>query len=100
MHKDTLLKHIPIAQEVLIIQQEDYFLPLGALAKVSGLSRRTLRAMLSSPERPLPHFRFRPEGKVLVKWSEFCTWMDQFRAPAALDLESVVQEIIPDLKGR
>jgi len=57
-----------------ITELQDCFCDLRTLSKRSCLSVRTLRGDLKDPENPLPHYR--KGGKVLVRWSEFCQWMD------------------------
>ncbi len=55
----------------------DPFLDLRALAEYSHLSIRTLARHLGDPEHPLPHYKVR--GKILVRRSEFETWIQSFR---------------------
>jgi len=50
---------------------------MAALATYSGLSVRTLRALLVDPVDPLPYFRL--PGKILVKKSEFDAWIERRR---------------------
>jgi hypothetical protein len=57
MHKHQDLEQLPVGQNVIFVRAEDYFLPLGALAKVAGLSVKKLRSLLTDPVAPLPHFR-------------------------------------------
>lgn len=60
------------------VSAEDAYLSLRALATYAGVSVRTLRGYLVRVGHPLPHYR--TAGKILVKRSEFDSWMRQFRA--------------------
>lgn len=57
---------------------EDRYLPLRALATYSGLSLRKLRDWLTDPLHPLPHYHV--GGKILIRQSEFDTWILGFKA--------------------
>ena len=98
MHRCPPPQVLPIVGDVVLVREADYFLPLSALAKVSGLSVRKLRALLADPVAPLAHYR--PGGKILVRWTEFLAYMEQFRARPVRDVDSMVQEIVKDLKGK
>src|SRR5687768_3490870 len=76
MSSDRHREELPIGRDVIIVQAQDYFLPLRPLSQVCGLSPRTLRSYLDDPVDPLPHFR--PGGKVVVLWSEFRAWFERF----------------------
>ncbi len=85
---------------------------LATLATYSGLSVRSLRAYLTDPEHPLPHYRMkepyevrtragkqqRVSGKILVRRSEFDRWMKHFRSGPALDLDRLVDELVDGVK--
>lgn len=58
------------ARQPLVL--DDGYLPLGELATYSGLSVRTLQALLVDADHPLPHYRF--GRKIVVKRSEFDAW--------------------------
>ena len=73
----------------------DPFLPLRALSGYAGMSVRLLRGFLGSSLHPLPHYRV--GGKILVRRSEFDTWMVQFRASRAVDVDHIVNEVIADI---
>lgn len=103
--------------EAITIQQElDPWLSLEALSKYSGLSVRTLRAYLTHPHRPLPHYRMREPrviarkpredgkgpktltvtGKILVRRSDFDRWMQTFKYTP--DLDRLVDKVVADLR--
>jgi hypothetical protein len=88
---------LPIGRDVVVVRQDDYFLSIAALAKASSLSAKTLRAYLSDPAHPLPYYR--PGGKIIVRWSEFLSWVQRYKARAEVDVDAVVQEIVDDLRG-
>jgi hypothetical protein len=96
MHSNQRPQELPIGQDVLLVREDDYFLSLSALAKVSSLSVKTLRAHLSDPVHPIPHYR--PKGKVLVRWSEFVRWLEHFRVQVSVDVDRVVREVIDELQ--
>jgi hypothetical protein len=92
MHNDPLRPEVHIAGDVILLRQDDYFLGLRALAKSSGLSVKTLRTHLSDPVHPLPHYR--PGGKIIVRWSEFCGWLERYRETLAPDVDAIVNEMV------
>jgi len=102
-------------EQIRITQTLDPWFTLGALSRYSGLSIRSLRAYLSDPTRPLPHYRMRKphvvvtrkgknrtvSGKILVRSSEFEKWMEAYHyIPAratyapALDIDHLVDEVV------
>ncbi len=73
----------------------DAYLPLKALVGYSGLGLRTLRAYLVHPSRPLPHYRV--GGKIVVRRSEFDTWMAGFKTTAAPRVDAIVADVLSGL---
>jgi excisionase family DNA binding protein len=71
------------------------YLALKALAAYCGLSVRTLRSYLVHSSRPLPHYRV--GGKLLVKRSEFDSWITGFRASEPVRLDAVVADVLRGL---
>jgi hypothetical protein len=68
----------PVAvPDLAIAMPLDPYLTLRALAAYSGCSTRWLRERLTCLTHPLPHYRV--NGKILVRRSEFDTWMAPFR---------------------
>ena len=77
----------------------DCYLDLKALSKRSCLSIRTLRSRLKG-ENPIPYHRV--GQKILIQWSAFCAWMENFKEPIKsehidLELKEKVDKIITDL---
>jgi hypothetical protein len=70
-------------------------LPLRQLAAYSGLSVRTLRFYLTHLSNPLPHYRM--AGKVLVKRSEFDSWMQTFRRENRSKVNDIVDTVLKGL---
>jgi hypothetical protein len=106
---------VRVIEEVSIQNHLDPWLSLPALSMVSGLSVCTLRRLCAAVRSPLPHFRLKEPhavvtkdgkrstatGKILVRWSEFERWMEQFHhRPAqtaydpALDVDRLVDEVV------
>jgi hypothetical protein len=96
MYNDQRPQELSVGRDVLLVRENDYFLSLSALAKASSLSTKTLRAYLSDAIQPLPHYR--PGGKVIVRWSEFLSWLQRYKVSAEVDINAVVQEIVDDLR--
>lgn len=79
---------------------EDRYLDLDALSNYSGLSVRRLRGFLRDPLHPLPHFKpGGPDGKVLVRKSEFDQWIERHRQRQAKDLDRVVEVVLAEFHG-
>jgi hypothetical protein len=97
MYNDQRLQELPIGRDVLLVRENDYFLSLSAMAKATNLSTKTLRNYLSDPIHPLPHYRL--GGKVIVRWSDFLSWLQRYKVAAEVDIDAVVQEIVDDLRG-
>jgi hypothetical protein len=95
-------------------------LSLPALSKASGLSVCTLRRLCAAARSPLPHFRLKEPhvitskggkrsiatGKILVRWSEFERWMEQYHhIPAqtaydpALDVDRLVDDVVAEFRS-
>jgi len=89
---------VVVAKEVIVIASLDPYLTLKAAAEYGGVSVRWLRAALTDPVHPLPCYRPGGKGgKVLVRRSDFDTWMAQFRAVGDVDLDAIVNEMVNDL---
>jgi excisionase family DNA binding protein len=73
---------------------EDAYLDLVTLAHVGGLSVRTLRDRIHDPVDPLPAYRV--GGKLLVRRSEFDTWMSR-RRYTATTVDGVVEDVLREL---
>jgi len=75
----------------------DPFLPLRSLASYAGLSVRTLRQYLElPPDQALPCYRV--GGKILVRRSEFDTWVAQYRSRGRPGLARALRELGLDRK--
>ena len=85
-----------VAGEVVVSVSLDPYLSLRALSSYSGLSVRTLRVYLADPIRPLPCYRV--GGKLLVRRSEFDTWVAAFREHGSSDVTGVVEEVLRELQ--
>ena len=81
-----------LAERVVVSTLLDPYLPLKALASYSGLSARKLRDLLEDPTHPIPTYR--PCGKILVRRSEFDTWMAAFRHHGRRDVDAIVSDVL------
>ena len=84
-----------IAERVVVSTPLDPFLSLRALATYSGMSVRTLRGHLEDPHYPLPCYRV--GGKILVRRSEFDTWMARHRQVGRANIDQLVANVLKDL---
>src|SRR5262245_13379343 len=87
-----------VVERIEIAVKLDPWLSLRNLARYSGLSVRTLRAHLEDALDPIPCYR--PGGahsKVLVRVSEFDSWMRTHRQVGRVDIDGAVTEILRDL---
>lgn len=84
-----------IGERVVVSTPLDPFLPMTALAAYSGLSVRKLRDHLSDPTHPLPHYHV--GGKILVRRSEFDTWIARYRQVGRAGVDQIVADVLRDL---
>ena len=108
-----------VVEAVTIRQDLDPYLSLRGLAGYSGLSVRSLRALLRHPWHPLPHYRVggiachggsqRPQAgengrgpKILVRRSEFDRWMAAWRQEQARpqDLDGILDAALAGVRPR
>ena len=96
------MKHVDVGQvrgalatRVIVSTELDPFLPLRALAAYSGLGVRTLRAHLSDLTHPLPCYRV--GGKILVRRSEFDSWIAGYRQLGRQDVDRLVADALKGL---
>ena len=87
-----------LAERVVLSSELDPFLSLRALASYSGLGVRTLRAHLTDPRRPLPCYRV--GAKILVRRSEFDTWMRHHRHVGSAGVDQLMAEMLPVVPAR
>jgi hypothetical protein len=72
----------------------DPLLDLKGLSKYSSLGVPTLRDYLRSGG--LPHFKLK--GKILVRISEFDSWLESFRVDGKKTLNRMVNDVMESLK--
>ena len=70
-------------------------LDLRGLSEYSSLGVPTLRDYLRSGG--LPYFKLK--GKILVRLSEFNSWMESFKIEPKQELDSLVDDVINSLKN-
>jgi helix-turn-helix protein len=84
-----------VAERLIVSTTLDPFLSLKALAAYSGLGVRTLRTYLTDITHPLPCYRV--GGKILVRRSEFDTWIARHRQVGCGDVDRLVADALKDL---
>jgi hypothetical protein len=88
-----------VAETVAVSVTLDPYLSLRGLASYSSLSTRTLRGYLSDPLRPLPCYRI--GGKIVVRISEFDTWLAAHRETTPLvDVRAIVDDMLGPRRAR
>ncbi len=81
-----------LAERVIVSTPLDPFLDLRALAAYSSISVRKLRDYLEDVAYPLPCYRV--GGKILVRRSEFDTWISAYRQQGRADVARIVEEVL------
>ena len=71
----------------------DQYFDLRGLSAYSAIAVGTIRDHIKA--RGLPHFKL--AGKILVKRSEFDTWVEKFRLTK--NLNHIVDDVMDSLKG-
>ena len=97
MHSGQKPEDTFIAQDVVLVRLDDFFLSLRALARAGNLSVKTLRGYLTDSTHPLPHYR--PGGKVIIRWSDFLRWLEHYKVMKSADLDRMVEEVMVYLRG-
>jgi hypothetical protein len=86
-----------LADRVVVSTALDPFLSIRALANYACVSVRKLREHLEDPVHPLPHYRV--GGKIVVRRSEFDSWMVAYRRVGQADVGGIVDSVMRDLRG-
>lgn len=73
------------------------YLDLKRLAAYCGLSERTLRDCLNDGLHPLPHYRLKDRGKVLVKVAEFDEWFMRWRSEGSV--KGQVDQLLAEMEA-
>lgn len=77
------------------IALRDQFFDLKGLSVYSALAVSTLRDHIRSGSLPC----FKVKGKILIKMSEFESWMEGFRMNKKQDLNNMVDGVLESLKS-
>ena len=88
---------IRVVDQVQVLVGLDPWFSLRGVADYTSLSVRSLRGYLKHPEHPLPCYRV--NGKILVRRSDLDRWLTMFRQTGAQKLDSILDEILSDLKA-
>ena len=87
-----------LAERGVVSTPLDPFLPLKSLAAYAGLSVRKLREYLDDPAHRLPSYKV--GGKILVRRSEFDSWIEAYRQHGRADVARIVEEVLGDKHPR
>jgi len=77
------------------ISLKDQYFDLKGLSVYSSLGVGTLRDYLKSGG--LSYFKLR--GKILIKRSEFDTWLERYRINQSQELNKIVDEVLSSMKS-
>ena len=77
------------------ISLKDFYFDLKGLKTYSSMRVPTLREHIKTGDLPA----FKVKGKILVKKSEFDSWLEGYRINRNRDLDSIANEAIKALKG-
>jgi excisionase family DNA binding protein len=75
------------------ITLKDQYFDLPGLARYCSLKVPTLRSHISSGDLPA----FKVKGKILIKKSEFDSWLERYRVNKKRDLDNIVAGILSDV---
>ena len=73
---------------------DDQYFDLRGLSAYSALGVATLRDYIRSDALPC----FKVKGKILIKKSEFDTWVERYRINQAQDINSIVDGVMESLE--
>ena len=75
------------------------WISLRRLREYADVSERTIRGWIHSPVDPLPTVRV--AGKILVRRSEFDTWLARHRVKPLenVDIDGIVKDVLQRLGG-
>jgi hypothetical protein len=77
------------------ISLKDQYFDLRGLEAYSALKIPTLRDHIKSGDLPC----FKVKGKILIKRSEFDSWLEGYRVNKKQDLDNIIHEVMGSLKG-
>jgi hypothetical protein len=77
------------------ISLKDQYFDLRGLETYSALKVSTLRDYIRCAD--LPHYKLK--GKILIRKSEFDTWLEGYRVNKKQDLDNIIHEVMGSLKG-
>jgi hypothetical protein len=77
------------------ISLRDQFFDLRGLSVYSALAVGTLRDHIKSENLPA----FKIKGKLLIRRSEFDSWIEKFRLNKTQNLDTLADDVLESLKG-
>jgi len=78
------------------IALKDQYFDLRGLAAYSSMAVPTLRDYISAGQLPC----FKLKGKILIKRSEFDTWLEGYRLNKKQELQAIVDGVMEGLRGK
>ena len=110
MPMKAVTRQMRVIETVIVQQDLDPYFTIRALASYSSHSARTLRGFLRDGPHQLPHFRLgqpgrggRRGGKIVIRKSEFDTWMVAWRAQQASpprNLSAIIERAVAQVGKR
>ncbi|MFC1515629.1 helix-turn-helix domain-containing protein [Thermodesulfobacteriota bacterium] len=86
---------IPDDMKDTVIALKDQYFDLRGLSAYSSMGVSTLRDYINAGKLPC----FKLKGKILIKKSEFDIWLEKYRLNKKQDLNSIVSDVLENLKG-
>jgi len=77
------------------ISLKDQYFDLRGLEAYSALKVPTLRDYIKSGDLPC----FKVKGKILIRKSEFDTWLEDYRVNRAKQINDIVDDVMSSLKS-
>ena len=77
------------------ISLKDQYFDLKGLEAYSALKVPTLRDYIKSGNLPC----FKVKGKILIRKSEFDSWLEDYRVNRAKEINDIVDDVMSSLKG-
>ena len=84
-----------LAERIVVSTMLDPYFSLKGLASYSSISVRKLREHMDDVSHPLPVYKV--GAKLLVRRSEFDSWIARYRQAGSVDVDRIVADVLKDL---